>query len=158
FTPDLVCGVFAGFDDPEPLGSHETGASVAVPIFKKFIAEAIKGKPAIPFRVPPGLRMVRVNPETEELAKVGEKEAIWESFIPGTEPQEGQQRPVLDGSVTGAAAEGAGNALNPMNTTTTGTAYPNVTVIDGEPQPQQQQPSPPAGTTVISQSPNAATV
>ena len=110
FTPDLVCGVFVGFDDPKPLGSHETGASVAVPIFQKFMSEAMKGKPAIPFRVPPGLRMVRVDPETETLAPPSNKNAIWEAFVPGTEPQEGEHRVVLDGSVTGLAAEGAAAA------------------------------------------------
>ncbi len=107
FMPDLVCGVFVGFDDPKPLGSHETGASVAVPIFQKFITEAMKDKPAIPFRVPPGLRMVRVDAATGELASPGDKDAIWEAFVPGTEPQEGQTRVVLDGSVTGEASEGA---------------------------------------------------
>ena len=107
FTPDLVCGVFVGFDDPKPLGSHETGASVAVPIFQNFMSAAMKDKPAIPFRVPPGLRLVRVNPETETLSSPADKEAIWEAFVPGSEPQEGQSRPVLDGSVTGAAAQGA---------------------------------------------------
>jgi len=110
FTPDLVCGVFVGFDDPKPLGSHETGASVAVPIFQKFMGEAMKNKPATPFRMPPGLRMVRVDPETETLAPPSAKNAIWEAFIPGTEPQEGQERPVLDGSVTGIAAAGAAAA------------------------------------------------
>ncbi|MDD5586162.1 MAG: penicillin-binding protein 1A [Alphaproteobacteria bacterium] len=110
FTPDLVCGVYMGFDDPKSLGSHETGASVAIPVFQKFMSEAMKGKPAIPFRVPPGLRMVRVNPATEALAPPSDKDAIWEAFVPGTEPQEGDQRPVLDGSVTGIAAEGAAAA------------------------------------------------
>ncbi len=94
-TPDLVCGVYVGFDNPVQLGSRETGASVAVPIFKAFITEAIKDMTPIPFRMPPGLRMVRVNPHTEELAPPSDKEAIWESFIPGTEPQEGETRPVL---------------------------------------------------------------
>jgi penicillin-binding protein 1A len=112
FTPDLVCAVFVGFDDPKPLGSHETGASVAVPIFQDFMTQANKGKPGIPFRVPPGLRMVRVNPATGALASANDKTAIWESFIPDTEPQEGALRPVLDGSVTGAASEGAAAAYS----------------------------------------------
>jgi penicillin-binding protein 1A len=107
FTPDLVCGVYVGFDNPVPLGSRETGASVAVPIFRSFIIEAIKDKPPIPFRMPPGLRMVRVDPHTETLALPSDKEAIWESFIPGTEPQEGQDRPILDVTESGAASEGA---------------------------------------------------
>ncbi|MGB9153923.1 MAG: penicillin-binding protein 1A, partial [Alphaproteobacteria bacterium] len=125
FTPDLVCGVYVGFDNPVPLGSKETGASVAVPIFRSFITEAIKDKPPIPFRVPPGLRMVRVNPATENIATPADKNTIWEAFIPGTEPQEGQVRPVLDGSVTTsstpvengmpapAATEGAPDAVAP---------------------------------------------
>ncbi|MDD4616338.1 MAG: penicillin-binding protein 1A [Alphaproteobacteria bacterium] len=115
FTPDLVCGVYVGFDNPVPLGSKETGSSVAVPIFQAFITEAIKGKAPIPFRVPPGLRMVRVNPQTETLALPSDKNAIWESFIPGTEPQEGQSRPILGVSYEGLpfASEGVPTEPDP---------------------------------------------
>jgi penicillin-binding protein 1A len=129
FTPDLVCGVFVGFDDPKPLGSHETGASVAVPIFREFITAAIKDKPATPFREPPGLREVRVNVATGALAVPGDKNTIWESFIPGTEPQEGQPRSILDGSVTGAAAEGAAGAMTttPVSATNAPAADANTT-------------------------------
>lgn len=111
FTPDLVCGVYVGFDNPVPLGSRETGSSVAVPIFRAFITEAIKGKPPVPFRMPPGLRMVRVNPVTENLAAPSDKNAIWESFVPGTEPQEGQARPVLDGATSGPHAPAPGEGM-----------------------------------------------
>ncbi len=96
FTPDLVCGVYIGFDNPIPLGSRETGSSVSVPIFRAFITEAIKGKAPVPFRMPPGVRMVRVNPHTETPAPPSDKSAIWEAFLPGTEPQEGQPRQVLE--------------------------------------------------------------
>ena len=116
FTPDLVCGVYVGFDNPVPLGSKETGASVAVPIFRSFITAAIKDKPPVPFRVPPGLRMVRVNPATELLASPADKNAIWESFIPGTEPQEGQKRVILDGSVAGSASGGGATIVMPTGT------------------------------------------
>jgi penicillin-binding protein 1A len=134
FTPDLVCGVFIGFDDPKPLGSHETGASVAVPIFKDFMAEAMKDKPATSFRIPPGLRMVRINVDNGALAEIGDQHAIWESFIPGTEPQDGQPRPVLDGSVTGAASEGAANAFAPVSTTTQSIDPNAATVPDAAPE------------------------
>ncbi len=112
FTPNLVCGVYVGFDNPVPLGSRETGASVAIPIFRAFITEAIKGKAPVPFRMPPGLRMVRVNPHTEDLAPPSDKSAIWEAFIPGTEPQEGQLRPVLEDHAIpeGAPEEAPGGA------------------------------------------------
>ena len=57
-----------------------------------------KDKPAKPFRVPPGLRMVRVNPTTGEPAEFGDRKAIWEAYLPGTDPQPGVPQPVLDGS------------------------------------------------------------
>ena len=98
FTPDLVAGVFVGFDDPAPLGSRETGASIAVPIFQDFMERALKDRPATPFRVPPGMRQTRVDLATGNLADENTKAAIWEAFIPGTEPN-GQPQPVLDGSV-----------------------------------------------------------
>jgi penicillin-binding protein 1A len=139
-TPDLVAAVYVGFDDPKPLGSHETGASVAVPIFREFMTGAMKGKPALPFRVPPGLRMVRINPATGALAEIGDKVDIWEAYIPGTEPQDGQIRPILDNSVTGSASEGAANAMSapsggdgsglaPGSAVGSGPA-PDVTIID----------------------------
>jgi penicillin-binding protein 1A len=166
FTPDLVCGVFVGFDDPKTLGAHETGARVALPIFKRFMSEATAGKPAIPFRVPPGLRMVRVNPATGALASIGEKDAIWESFIPGTEPEEGQARAVLDGSVTGAAADGAAGAMTPAANTGASMTMPEdnveesdtVTVIEGS-NPPTHSPTP-ANETPVSPTapPSASTV
>ena len=130
-TPNLVATVYVGFDDPEPLGSHETGASVAVPIFKEFITEAMKGQPALPFRQPPGLRMVRINPETGDLASMGDKEAIWEAYIPGTEPQEGVPRPVLDNGPAGAAANGADGAMS--TSTPAGSTPPDASLSEQAP-------------------------
>ncbi len=86
FSPDLVAGVFVGFDQPHTLGERETGASVAAPAFRDFMTAALKDKPATPFRIPPGLRMVRVNPTTGQLARAGDKNVIFEAFKPGTEP------------------------------------------------------------------------
>ncbi len=106
FTPDLVAAVYMGFDDPRSLGSHETGASVAIPVFQQFMSEAMKGEPGLPFRVPPGLRMVRMDATTGAPALPSDQNAIWEAFIPGTEPQEGLERPILDGSITGEFAQG----------------------------------------------------
>ena len=120
FSPDLVCGVFVGFDTPRSLGDKETGASIAVPIFKDFMAEALAGQPPTPFRVPPGLRLVKVDSETGRLADPADRHAIWEPFIPGTEP-DGEQG-VLDGGDGGsfwisnaeaAGKAGTGNAAAP---------------------------------------------
>ena len=86
FTPDLVVGVFVGFDQPKSLGGDEQGASVALPIFVQFMEAALKGQPATPFRVPPGVRLVRVDAETGLLPGNGTQVAILEAYMPGTEP------------------------------------------------------------------------
>ena len=96
FSPDLAVGVFTGFDQPRTLGVGETGSSVAVPIFRDFMAAGLEGKPSIPFRIPPGLRLVRVNHETGLPARPGDRNVIREAFRPGTEPD--VVRGVLDGS------------------------------------------------------------
>ncbi|MGB0573109.1 MAG: penicillin-binding protein 1A [Alphaproteobacteria bacterium] len=88
FSPDLAVGVFVGFDTPRTLGRRETGSSVPAPIFKDFMARALDGKPVIPFRVPPDIRLVRVNPETGLVAMPGERATILEAFKPGTAPRE----------------------------------------------------------------------
>lgn len=88
FSPDLAVGVFVGFDTPRTLGPRETGSSVPAPIFKDFMAHALDGKPVIPFRVPPDIRLVRVNPETGLVALPGERATILEAFKPGTAPRE----------------------------------------------------------------------
>ncbi|HEX2116084.1 MAG TPA: penicillin-binding protein 1A [Alphaproteobacteria bacterium] len=113
FSPDLAVGVFVGFDTPRTLGPNETGSSVSVPIFKDVMADALKDKPAIPFRIPPGIRLVRVNPSTGLVARPGERDVIWEAFKPGTEPV--VPGPVLDGGAL--ASEAAGTAPVPASDT-----------------------------------------
>lgn len=86
FSPDLAVGVWVGFDKPKSLGPQEQGASAAAPIFRDFMAAALKDKPGIPFRIPSGVRMVRVNSETGQPAQPTDKSVILEAFRPGTEP------------------------------------------------------------------------
>ena len=96
FSPDLVVGVFVGFDEPRSLGKRETGASIAVPVFKDFMQMALADTPAMPFRVPPGIKQVRINAETGTRARAGEKNVIWEAFLSGSEPTDKMY--ILDGS------------------------------------------------------------
>jgi penicillin-binding protein 1A len=86
FSPDLAVGVFTGFDNPKTLGRRETGSSVAAPVFRNFMAEALKNETALPFRIPPGIRLVRVNAKTGKQARSGDKHIILEAFKPGTVP------------------------------------------------------------------------
>src|SRR5438045_1337186 len=78
FSPDLVCGVFVGFDDPRTLGRMEQGATTAAPIFRDFMKEALAEEPPIPFRVPPGIMLVSVDRITGEPESAGVPTAIAE--------------------------------------------------------------------------------
>ncbi len=110
FSPDLAVGVFAGFDEPRSLGPQEQGASVAAPIFRDFMAGALENAPATPFRIPPGIRLVRVNGASGLLAQHGDRGVILEAFKPGTLPRGPSQ--VLEGlssaEVDSSASTGTG--------------------------------------------------
>ena len=107
FSPDLAIGVFVGFDGPQSLGPRETGSSVAAPIFRDFAAAALAEAAAVPFRVPPGIRLVRVKAGTGEPALPGDDDVILEAFKPGSQPD--ASRHVLEGlSADGAPATGTG--------------------------------------------------
>ncbi len=82
YTPDLVVGVYIGFDNPSPLGHGETGGNVSAPVVRDFFEIALKGQPPIPFRAPPGIRLVRVNHKTGLPAGAGDSKAIMEAFKP----------------------------------------------------------------------------
>lgn len=86
FSPDLAVGVFVGFDEPKSMGKRETGSSAALPIFKEFMEQALKDTPPTPFRIPPGVKLVRINASTGRTAQPGDTNIIWESFVTGTEP------------------------------------------------------------------------
>lgn len=64
FSPDLVAGVYIGFDTPQSLGSDETGASVALPVFINFMKNALKNTPSTPFRVPNSVKFVKIDRNT----------------------------------------------------------------------------------------------
>ncbi len=86
FSPDLVAGVFIGFDRPQRLGYKETGSRVAAPVFKRFMAAALADEPLIPFRIPRGVRLVRIDADTGLLPGRNTERVILEAFKPGTEP------------------------------------------------------------------------
>ncbi|RVT95825.1 PBP1A family penicillin-binding protein [Rhodovarius crocodyli] len=77
FTPDIVVAVWVGFDDPRSLGNGEAGGSNAAPIFRDVMAAALQGSPAVPFRAPPGVSLVRIQHDNGQ--------SIIEAFRPGTE-------------------------------------------------------------------------
>ena len=80
FTPDLVVGAYIGFDNPAPLGHGETGGNVSAPVVRDFFKMALADQPPIPFRVPTGINLVRVNLKTGLPAGPGDTTAIMEAF------------------------------------------------------------------------------
>lgn len=94
FSPDLVVGVFVGFDQPASLGPRETGASVALPIWIDFMKGALDGTPPVPFRTPPGIHLVQVDAATGRRPGPDTKVVVSEAFLPGTEPPAGAPAPI----------------------------------------------------------------
>ena len=84
-TPDLVAGVFIGYDDPDSLGDDQTGGHIAAPVFRDFMITALKEAPATAFRPPKSPRSHQVNPDTGGPAAAGAS-AIHDASKPGKEP------------------------------------------------------------------------
>ena len=84
FSPDLAVGVFMGYDRPRSLGDRATAGVFAAPIFRDFMKLALKDKPDTPFRVPPGIKLITIDPKTG-LRSSGQG-SILEAFKPGTAP------------------------------------------------------------------------
>ncbi len=86
FSPDLAVGVYIGYDRPRSLGSGKSAqaATYAAPIFRDFMAAALKDKPDVPFRVPPGIKLISVDPRSG--MRASGQGSILEAFKPGTAP------------------------------------------------------------------------
>ena len=86
YTPELVAGVYLGFDNPAPLGRGATGGSLAAPIFNEFMQGALEGMPPTKFIIPEGMKMIAVDRKTGMQASAGQPGVIMEAFKPGTGP------------------------------------------------------------------------
>jgi penicillin-binding protein 1A len=98
FSPDLAVGVYIGHDHPRSLGASAWGSRYAAPIFRDFMSAALRDKPAAPFRIPPGIKLIRVDPLTGLRTSGG---GILEAFKPGTAPSEAIAPRFSDGSAPG---------------------------------------------------------
>jgi penicillin-binding protein 1A len=100
-TPDIVGGVYLGYDQPRPMGHGAQGGRIAAPVFKQFAQSAFAGLPKVPFVAPPGIRMVRIDRVSGKRVfgtfptTVDPKSSIiWEAFQPETEPRRSFRRSV----------------------------------------------------------------
>jgi len=87
FSPDIVVGIYMGYDKPRHLGRGATGGHLSAPIARDFLKLALADKPAIPFRVPAGIKLIRVDSKSGMRAAPGQSSGtILEAFKPGTAP------------------------------------------------------------------------
>ncbi|RMD83722.1 MAG: PBP1A family penicillin-binding protein [Candidatus Dadabacteria bacterium] len=85
YTPDLLAVVWVGFDHPRSLGLP--GAAAALPIWTRFMKEALAGRQPLPFRVPDGVVFRLVDPDTGSLATPACPAVVREAFVAGEEPR-----------------------------------------------------------------------
>ncbi|MEM8551641.1 MAG: penicillin-binding protein 1A [Pseudomonadota bacterium] len=86
YTPDLVAGVFIGYDEPRPMGRGATGGQMAAPIFLEFMKSALEGKAVVDFRPPEGIKLIPVDRRTGRQVSGSGPGVILEAFKPGTAP------------------------------------------------------------------------
>jgi len=81
FNNHIVTVSWVGFDKPQPLGSHETGAVAALPMWIDFMGAALKGKPETPVIQPSGIVSVRINEKTGKPTTAADPDAMFEYFL-----------------------------------------------------------------------------
>jgi penicillin-binding protein 1A len=94
-TPNLVAGVYVGFDDRRSLGHGETGARAALPIWIGFMKEALNRLPVVPFEIPEGVTFVKIDEATGLLEEEQDDEkggGVVELFVKGSEPTQAAPR------------------------------------------------------------------
>ena len=60
-TPDIVAGVYMGYDQPRSMGGYAQGGRIAAPIFKQWAKIALLDQPKTPFTAPAGIRWLRID-------------------------------------------------------------------------------------------------
>jgi membrane carboxypeptidase/penicillin-binding protein len=88
YTPQLITGVWVGYDKPRPGGKSFTGGAVAAPIWEKFMRKAVATRAPADFTRPDSVVSVSIDPETGYLATPECPKKRDEFFISGTEPTE----------------------------------------------------------------------
>lgn len=85
FTPQVVTGVWVGYDVQRPIGSKETGGRTALPIWLNFMKEVVADTPEQDFRIPAGVAFATIDGLTGRPASPNAANAIREAFIDGTQ-------------------------------------------------------------------------
>jgi len=88
YTPDLITGVWMGYDKPKSLGRGFTGGAACAPVWGRFMTAALKDSPVTDFLQPEGVVSILIDPETGYPAAPDCPTRREEFYLPGTEPAE----------------------------------------------------------------------
>ena len=88
YTPDLLAGVWVGYDDHRTIGPKETGARAALPIWLGFMKRALTGREPEEFPVPDGIVFREIDPRSGLLNTANCNPSLREAFLAGTEPKQ----------------------------------------------------------------------
>jgi penicillin-binding protein 1A len=108
FSPDVAVGVYLGYDKPRHIARGASGGHTAAPIVKDFLKLALADKPGVPFRVPPGIKLIRIDPKSGMRIAAGAQGGLLEAFKPGTAPPDSY-------SVIGYQEGGEGGGPRPVS-------------------------------------------
>jgi membrane carboxypeptidase/penicillin-binding protein len=102
YTPQLIAGVWVGYDRPRPGGRGFTGGAICAPLWARFMQGALKDKPVMEFTKPPEVVSVWIDAQTNALANNRCPQRQLEFYLAGTEPtarcplHEGEPYPPTD--------------------------------------------------------------
>jgi penicillin-binding protein 1A len=99
YTPELLAGVWVGYDDQRPMGVTETGSRAASPIWLYFMSDVLEGTPVTDFKAPEGVVFARIDAESGLLAGPHTRKSIFQAFKAGTEPKQYAPEPYSPKSV-----------------------------------------------------------
>ena len=88
-SPDLMAAVWVGFDTPTSLGDRQSAATVALPIWARFMGQALAYYPDREFPHPAGITFARVAPEAGMALPAGIGVGMLLPFKLGTVPETG---------------------------------------------------------------------
>lgn len=87
YTPQLLAGVWVGFDEKRSLGKGETGGRVAAPVWQSFMSASLADQPILDFPIPAGIAFVPINPATGQRIASAGAFGFLECFRRGSEPK-----------------------------------------------------------------------
>lgn len=88
YTPQVITGIWVGYDKPRPGGKSFTGGAVAAPIWGRFMRQALAARPVVDFPKPDTVVSVSIDPATGKLATADCPVKRDEFYIAGTQPTE----------------------------------------------------------------------